>query len=891
MTDGWAASPTAHAIAAAIVDSIWQGAAIGLAAAAVLRALRRASPNVRYLVSCAALLLLAAVFASTVVRHAGDAGVAQVAPLTDAAQRAPAPPARASVPALPGAHALEPASTGMAAPPVHSWRLRVDAWAIVLVPLWLLGVCLCSARLALAWAHVRRLRRAPLTALPRPLHARLEQIVSTVGVRRALRIAESAMVQVPMVVGWLRPIVLLPASALSGLAPSQLEAIVAHEIAHIRRHDFVVNIVQSAVEVLLFYHPACWWLSRQIRDAREQCCDDIAVAACGDSHSYASALATLEELRGDSVALTLAASDGPLLRRIRRLVAPRTTDAGPAWIAAVVPAAGLTALLLATSIVASAAQSAAPSAGRTIPPDRGIVEGQVTDAATGRGIAEAKVELAGPVRALVVATGVDGRYSAEGLEPGNYRVSVRAPDYITRAYGASGVGDIGTLLKVEGGRLATDIDIKLESAAAVSGRILDEHGEGLQGIEVELLAERSVAGVRMPAAVNFAQSEESGAYRFKDVLPGEYLVRAYKSDRPSDTLQKAATVPAEACKVQPEKCPRVTRSTFYPSAPAAEQAQLLHVYSGQELFDTNVTLLTTRTYRVAGRLISPGDLSETELHLMSTPVFGSGGKYDATVKRSGEFEANSVPPGKYMVMIFDRLHPTAWLSASRQVVVEDTDVTDLVLVGHLGGRVEGRIVADASANGKLDPARIIVTFEMATDDGGIRLGGGPRADKDGGFSGEAPGGPLRVRLAELPKGWMVRAISVDGNDATDRPFDFGDSAHRIEVVLTDRLTRVTGHVYDKNGLTIPDATVLVFPDDRSRWAPGGERIQPVNVRRDGSFDLEGLPPSDYLAVDATRVPSYSYRDPDVLEKLRATATRFRLGDGEQRVIRVVGGER
>ncbi len=139
-------------------------------------------------------------------------------------------------------------------------------------------------------------------------------------IARPIRLLESSMVDVPTVIGWLRPVVLMPASALAGMAPQQLEAILAHELAHIRRHDYLVNLLQTLVETLLFYHPAVWWLSRRIRVERENCCDDLAVSLCGDPYAYARALADLEELRADSSRLVLAATGGSLLHRVRRLI-------------------------------------------------------------------------------------------------------------------------------------------------------------------------------------------------------------------------------------------------------------------------------------------------------------------------------------------------------------------------------------------------------------------------------------------------------------------------------------------------------------------------------------------------------------------------------------------
>ncbi len=123
-----------------------------------------------------------------------------------------------------------------------------------------------------------------------------------------------------MAIGWLRPVILVPVSALAGLTPEQMEAILAHELAHIRRHDYLINLLQTVIETLLFYHPAVWWVSRQIRNERENCCDDMAVAACGDALVYARALTKVERLRKARLELAVTANGGLLMNRISRLV-------------------------------------------------------------------------------------------------------------------------------------------------------------------------------------------------------------------------------------------------------------------------------------------------------------------------------------------------------------------------------------------------------------------------------------------------------------------------------------------------------------------------------------------------------------------------------------------
>jgi len=154
-------------------------------------------------------------------------------------------------------------------------------------------------------------------------------------VSRSVRLLATDRVDSPSVIGWLRPVILAPVGVLCGLAPEQVEALLAHELAHVRRHDYLVNVLQGIAESLLFYHPAVWWISNQIRAEREHCCDDLAVAASGDVLVYARALAELESMRPAHFKAALSANGGSLLRRIQRLADPvaahRPAGWGVAW--------------------------------------------------------------------------------------------------------------------------------------------------------------------------------------------------------------------------------------------------------------------------------------------------------------------------------------------------------------------------------------------------------------------------------------------------------------------------------------------------------------------------------------------------------------------------------
>lgn len=196
-------------------------------------------------------------------------------------------------------------------------------WLNWLVVLWLAGVALLSLRVVGGWYVADSLRRRDVTPLPPALRARFERLRIRLGISRPVQFLQSAIVNAPALVGWLRPVVLIPVSAVIGLTQAQLEAVIIHELAHIRRLDALANLLQMAVETVLFYHPAVWWISRRVRIEREHCCDDVAVSMSGDALGFAKALASLEEWRALSSSLALpmlAANGGVLKHRISRLL-------------------------------------------------------------------------------------------------------------------------------------------------------------------------------------------------------------------------------------------------------------------------------------------------------------------------------------------------------------------------------------------------------------------------------------------------------------------------------------------------------------------------------------------------------------------------------------------
>jgi VWFA-related protein len=277
----------------ALLHFFWQGTAIAVVYAVLRGVLGRSlSAQARYVLACAAL------------------GAMAVAP--------------------PLTFLLIPNGDGRG---VGSWTIsgaESQPLMTAVVALWLLGVLAFSIRLLGGWRFTARLRSTSHPA-PGEWQGTLERIAARVGAKQTVRLLVSSLVDVPSVIGWLRPVILVPVEFLTGLSVEHITALLAHEIAHIRRHDYLASILQSIAEAVLFYHPAVWWISEQIRAERELFCDDLAVAASGDVLAYARALSALESRRPARLKPVLAANGGSLVNRIRRLIEPSHAfaNAGP----------------------------------------------------------------------------------------------------------------------------------------------------------------------------------------------------------------------------------------------------------------------------------------------------------------------------------------------------------------------------------------------------------------------------------------------------------------------------------------------------------------------------------------------------------------------------------
>jgi len=330
LLESWVKTPIAEAVGWALFHSLWEGAILAAALAATFIAIR--SPRVRYAAACFALVAMLASFVVTLVHV-----------MPDGAQGSQ--PVRGPVfPAWQAAAGLDSSPSNISLAPVIPW----------LAPLWLAGVWIFSLRHVAGWISLSRLRRRGVCGAPDHWRSELVRLGNTLRLSRPVLLLESCLADTPMVLGHLRPVILMPIGLLAGLPAAQVEVFLLHELAHIRRCDYLVNMWQRLAECLLFYHPAVWWISRVIRTERENCCDDMVVALRGDAHGYAVALAALEETRWSGHEPAVAATGGNLVKRIRRLLYPRgPTGAWSSFLATVI--------LMSSAAVAMAAWQSEPA--------------------------------------------------------------------------------------------------------------------------------------------------------------------------------------------------------------------------------------------------------------------------------------------------------------------------------------------------------------------------------------------------------------------------------------------------------------------------------------------------------------------------------------------------
>jgi hypothetical protein len=476
-----------------------------------------------------------------------------------------------------------------------------------------------------------------------------------------------------------------------------------------------------------------------------------------------------------------------------------------------------------------------------------------------------------------VWTDADGRWTLTALPSGQYRITVLKGGYVSLQFGQRRPYEQGRPVDLAQGQSVERVDVVLPRAAAISGRITDELGDPITYAFITVSRRRFVDGQRVVAPVleglqgmlNGGFTDDMGRYRIFGLSPGTYYVSAMTASSPSGAPDD----------------PRARVSTFFPGVTAMAEAQQVTIDVGQEA-DASFSVIETRTVRVSGTVrTAGGEPGRGSVSLLGMSPAASDGSLVAKIAADGSFSLATVPPGEYRAHA--QLTGTTPIERGNQpIIVGDQDVTGLLIVTSPGAVARGRVTFDEPS--AAPTGRVTLEVFPATpvpDPGGRRQ---PTANADGTFEARDLHERNVFRLGPfVPDGWALSSVRIEGNDVTDSGYAFkpGETVNGVEVILTRRLTRLTGSVR-KDRQVVDDCTVVVFSDDPRLWGYRTRHVKAARPNQDGTFAVTGLPPGDYLAVALEYLEPGDEQDPELLEKWRRNATRVTLDAGQSTTVTI-----
>ena len=913
-------SPVIESLGWALVHFLWQATLLAVLLAVVLLVLRRASSRVKYVVQCSVLLAMAACPAVTwwwiastmkpnavtavhhvepVVPNELKSGTVEpvLEPMVTGAMGLDGPIDANSIMLAPA-----PAMSAVASQPDQmevprpdqavSWNKRVRSGMAPILPwfvgAWLLGVLVLSLRLLVGWRIVQRLKRLAVTPADAAWQLRLKALAARLRVTRTVRLVESSLIEVPTVIGWIRPMILLPVSLLTSLTPQQLEAVLAHELAHIRRHDYLVNLIQTAIETLLFYHPAVWWLSRMIRAEREHCCDDLALSLCDNPVTYVSALAAMEELRA-SPTLTIAATGGSLLNRIRRIaLGPAHDSRRSIWWGASLIALMVIASLGVTTYIASHADDheqktvAITEAAETEPQaESDRPEAAAMEEFRGRVLNHLKKPVAGATVVVSVVSG-DGYENRESTvatvltdEAGDFRLSVlsselKRNDTTSKANLWAWTSDVARdgfgVVPIQPDQ-EQPIKMSLFRPMTEVVELAGTNGEPVRG---------TVERLNFSMGVNLILPDDL----FKQVLPqpmvsGSFRILGFPIDMDEEAGEEVNDVDDEEAK-SPTRAE--WRSMRIQTADRGRQILMWHPYLRK---DVPTRLLMREPALIQGRLTTssdalPAEISKhTEIVLYSSDSDpGESNLFRTGIARvrcdsEGRFEVRDLPAGKLAIS----LH-TGTVTGWSWRTPRGTDGEPLELSSGVVTNVEIPLIRTRTVRGQIvtQSGQPIPNVELnvshgttrrkARVDKGVETTSEHRAvirtNERGEFSVDVIPSSIFIDKSGSPGLGMLTAIRWPSDPAIALP----DRGLRVDPDETPlqlpplKLTVLTGRVIDHERR--PYKGLII-----AKGAEPDESFGLNYSRKDGTFRLEGIgEPSDFKVYSIENSNQIPFETPD-----------------------------
>ena len=868
-----------------LVVHLWEAALfIGLLALGI-QLLKRAPASTRYwfwLLAAVKLLVPSVLLVWLVSEIPGEAPALTSPPLEQSNHGA-----LTSAPARPVYEILQPLllSPPPVAPPVSAVAHNELYCALTLT--WLSGFLFFVVR----WAKgslslARAVRTSHRSASSREAEI-LKRVRSQLQLRQEVVILVSDKVTEAGLWGIWRPTVLLPEGAASRLSDEELEAVILHELLHVKRRDNLAAVLQKALFALLWFYPPVWLIDRKLFEERERACDEEVLRIRQSPETYISGILKVVRACVEQRLVGTSSIGGSSLKR-RMVYLLSTGLPRKLGIMECTLIIGFVAGLSIFSVCAGLmnrdvyAAWSTPAGLETEDRNPGGIQGKVLAEDGGHPLAKATLSLRSktarphdPPR--TVRTDSSGQYAFKDLDPGQYTLRATRHGYIPRNYGQKTayslrIDSVGTALTVGPGQVLENIDFRLIRGGVVEGRVVDQDKEPVERVAVRLTVFRSLRGKDRLLPSGHDETDDRGYFRIFGVPPGNYYLRV--SPRPlfGDSRRPM----------------RSFAPTYYPGVLSVEEAVIIKMTAGEEAGGFNITVIEGSSFSVSGRVLTP---EGKPAHLVWIVSMKQSGKEIATgmgqntnTDLQGQFKVSGLLPGRYRLYARARGGENEQL-ATADVEVVDQDLSGLTLMLSKGADITGRILVESEASA-LDWRRISLNMFPSKDNLNRLSFGGIRAsiEKDLTFKiANHPEGSFHLMVMLPPGNHYVSSIRVDGQDLTDRPIELksNDQLDGMEIHISPQGARISGHVEQaEEREVVAGATVLVFAADPQRRDFPSRFTRTTQTDQSGYYSLEGLVPGKYLVCALVDHQSGNESAPDYLRSLEKDSKRIDLSPGQ-----------
>ncbi len=543
--------------------------------------------------------------------------------------------------------------------------------------------------------------------------------------------------------------------------------------------------------------------------------------------------------------------------------------------------------ILAVSSPAIAQNATTPQTARQTPPrdtqptrqtGTAVIRGRVVAADTSRPLRRAQIRLTAPELGrdnVTMSTDADGRYEITDLPAGRYTLQVSRSGYLPLRYGQRRPLEQGTPLQLLDRQVIDNVDFALPKSGLITGRITDELGDPMAGVLVSAMRSMYFGGRRQVAPETLARTDDDGEYRLIGLTPATYMVQAKAADK----WTEGEGAREETFGYAP---------TYLPGTTSAGDARRITIGVGQEAGNADFAMIPGRAAKITGTATDSHGQPVKNVALIQETMGPGGGLVgisgNAVVAPDGTFTVRNVPPGEYKLQAAGSQEQIV-----QPIVVDGVDIANVALTTSTGWSVSGRVATENDASPTFPRARARISSRSLAGINGMSMQDGIRPSQiindDWTFAVKGIAGLARLDVS-LPDGWSLKAVRHDGRDIADTAMELksGEELSGVQVVLSNRVTSVTGDLLDEKGAPLPDGTVIVFAADSSKWFDGSRFVQATRPDQKGRYQIKGLPAGDYLAIAVDFVEQGVWNDPEYLASIREHAQKITLDDGGAQVI-------